>query len=481
MKMKISIAFIAGLTLFGSLTIDSTNAVKARSSSRVKQAAIKNVITTSMAPAPNNVVAKVTTRASEVKSISAKVNEDGASIPNEVFNLVKCIMGAGVFTLPAGIATFTNSPTGLVPASALLMFVGLLSSYCFSLIGRVCAYTGATTYKEAWSKSVGEGTSWIPNVSSLFTTMQAIVSYSIVLADTVPQLFGAAGITGVTRTQSLLSVTTLILLPLCMKKTLSALAPFSLVGLCGLAYTAVAMIIRYKDGSYSPGGFFYDQIDVKPKLGNAINILTPAVFILASRVSNAFVAHYNAPKLYYELRKNTIPRYQRMVGTSYIIVCFAYVLISGVGFLTFGEGSASFILSNYATKDPLLSFSRIAIFVSMVFSYPLVFVGFRDNILDAFAIEQDKRTDKLMNTTTFLLLAIITTSAFFLKDIGTLLSFGGATYANWLTFLYPTYMFLQCAKWMPLLRQEVPFVIFTMLMGVGMSAIGTKEFLKKYL
>jgi hypothetical protein len=40
------------------------------------------------------------------------------------------------------------------------------------------------------------------------------------------------------------------------------------------------------------------------------------------------------------------------------------------------------ILNNYATKDALISLSRFAVAVSLVFSYPLLFVGTREGIFD---------------------------------------------------------------------------------------------------
>lgn len=85
-----------------------------------------------------------------------------ASIPNEVFNLVKSIVGAGVLSLPAGIAAFGNAPSAIIPAVALICIIGGFSAYGFSLIGRVCSYTGGQSYRGAWSESVGEETSWIP-------------------------------------------------------------------------------------------------------------------------------------------------------------------------------------------------------------------------------------------------------------------------------------------------------------------------------
>lgn len=50
-----------------------------------------------------------------------------ATIPNEVFNLVKSIVGAGVLSLPYGVAAFGNAPSALVPAVALIALMGVVS------------------------------------------------------------------------------------------------------------------------------------------------------------------------------------------------------------------------------------------------------------------------------------------------------------------------------------------------------------------
>lgn len=99
-----------------------------------------------------------------------------ATMPEEIFNLVKSIVGAGVLSLPAGIAAFSNAPSGAIPAVGLIAAIGMFSAYGFSLIGRVCSYTGATSYREAWANSVGEKTSWAPAVSCTFKTTCATLA-----------------------------------------------------------------------------------------------------------------------------------------------------------------------------------------------------------------------------------------------------------------------------------------------------------------
>lgn len=163
-----------------------------------------------------------------------------ATVTQLCFNLIKGVVGAGVLSLPAGIAAFASAPSAVVPAVALIAVIGVLSGYGFALIGRVCAYTNTKSYRDAWSASVGKSTSWIPAVAVTFKTFCAILAYSMILGDTFVSLLTTAGVAA-TKIPTLLGVTGGILLPLCLLKNLASLAPFSLVGSLGMIYTALAM------------------------------------------------------------------------------------------------------------------------------------------------------------------------------------------------------------------------------------------------
>lgn len=78
-----------------------------------------------------------------------------ATIPNEILNLVKCIVGAGVLSLSAGVAAFGSAPSALIPAAFLIAVMGATSAYTFMLLARVSAMTGAMSYADAWNKTRG--------------------------------------------------------------------------------------------------------------------------------------------------------------------------------------------------------------------------------------------------------------------------------------------------------------------------------------
>lgn len=110
---------------------------------------------------------------------------------------------------------------------------------------------------------------------------------------------------------------------------------------------------------------------------------------------------------------------------------------------------------------------------SLVDSYPLIFVGTRDGLLDLFKVK--KRTTGLLNNVTFGLLAVVTMMAAKLTDLGLVASVGGATFGTALVFVYPTIMFLKTQK-KP--NKETLYAKVLAVLGVVMGAIGTTMAIK---
>jgi amino acid permease len=191
------------------------------------------------------------------------------------------------------------------------------------------------------------------------------------------------------------------------------------------------------------------------------------------------VTDFNAPKFYIELKNNTIKRYNTVVGTSFGISVALFALVASLGFLTFGSASSGLILNNYASGDLLMNLSRVAVAISIVFSFPLAFVGARDGWLDLLKVPLDKRSDSLLNKATLAILSVITLIATQLKELAFIMSFAGATLGNALIYVYPALMFKSAVKNMGEkaskgLKREVPFAMFSAFLGVVMGGIGAK-------
>jgi amino acid permease len=184
-------------------------------------------------------------------------------------------------------------------------------------------------------------------------------------------------------------------------------------------------------------------------------------------------AHYNAPKFYWELKDNTIDRFNQVVRYSFAGAMILMSTVAAAGFGTFGKASHSLILSNYSTSDQLMSLSRMAVTMSLICTYPLAFVGVRNGVLDLFNIQSIKVRNQVSNPLSILLLVLITSFAFVLKDIRIILALGGATWGNCVIYLFPALMLHHAASKYPSLQSKVPFAVGTGLFGLGLGIVGT--------
>ena len=137
--------------------------------------------------------------------------------------------------------------------------------------------------------------------------------------------------------------------------------------------------------------------------------------------------HYNSPRFYCELRNATLPKFTKVVSGSFGASAIIYITIASAGFLTFGGNCDGYVLNNYSPRDPLATVSRIAIAFSVLMTYPICFIGFRDGVVDMLAdyLDSETRTsDTFLNTLTLLLLSMITVTACFVTDFGVINALG---------------------------------------------------------
>ena len=126
-----------------------------------------------------------------------------------------------------------------------------------------------------------------------------------------------------------------------------------------------------------------------------------------------------------------------------------------------------------------MSVSRFAVGLSLVFSYPLLFVGTRDGFLDLFKVPERKRTNSFLNQLSIGTLAIITLLALQVKDLTFVASMSGAVFGTALIFIYPTLMFREAVKAMgeratkgQILERKLCGLIAAV--GIAVGGIGAK-------
>lgn len=327
---------------------------------------------------------------------AAKTLEGGdSSMLSSTSNLVKSIVGSGVFTLPFGISAYSSARLALLPALALLGTVTLLSAYCFVTVARVVEATGASSWAEAWSKTVGERSSWLPALFVGGLCFSAQLQYTMILGDTFSAIFGGLGLPWLgTRTGSILALTGLVTLPLSLLPNMSMLRYSSSLGVVSLLYTAVFMAWRAAGGHYAPGTPLHAAIPaaaLQPRFASAAataggghlppllsQLLSPRTFKLISILATAMVATFLAPQFFADLAPAPPPaatasvkraptgggsarlrRFRTLAAWGYSISALLTAVVMAAGYLTFGGACDGFVLNNYATSDGLAQLVRI--------------------------------------------------------------------------------------------------------------------------
>jgi len=330
----------------------------------------------------------------------------------------------------------------------MLSVAGTVSGYCFSMVARVCAATGSSSWGEAWSKSVGESSSWVPPTLIGLLTLSVSIQYTMVIGDSFSSIFKAWGLPALVagRSGAILLMTALGTLPLSLLPSLGALSFTSLLGVGGLLYTAIFMVARM--GAYGPGSALHAAVApaLQPKFDSVL-AFTPKVFVLVSILASAFLCHFVAPQFYKELSPGTgdgdastrkMQRFSLLTVGGFALSAVLTAIVMAAGFLTFGGASDGYILNNYAPTDRLAQLARVAIGSQIVFTFPFIHVGLRDSVQEMLTSIFGKAPPRKL--TTFGIFGVTTAIALALTNLGVLAAVTGALVSTSIGYVLPSLM-----------------------------------------
>eukprot|EP00928_Gymnodinium_smaydae_P043615 TRINITY_DN29186_c0_g1_i1.p1 TRINITY_DN29186_c0_g1~~TRINITY_DN29186_c0_g1_i1.p1 ORF type:complete len:443 (-),score=55.35 TRINITY_DN29186_c0_g1_i1:74-1402(-) len=423
-------------------------------------------------------------------------NDDGASMIQSIFNVIKNLVGVVMLSLPAAMAA--PPVTGVIPALIILNVLGVYSAYTAGLVARVMESSGAASYKELGDKTHGPRFAQFLNLVVIVKTLHSCVTFSIGLADTWPAIlenFGAPQQL-CDRTTVVLLVHFCILFPLCLMRDLKALSYTSFLGSAGMIYTVGVLVYRYCDHSYRPGGPFFtidtgsDDDFQTPSPNTATDLemwnVGSGTLLLVSAQSLAYMCHYNVPKFYSSLQRRSVARFNLVIGAGYSLTLLCYINGMLAGFLTFGQDSKGNLLNNYSTRDELVTVARSCVGVAVICTYPLVFTALRDGLLSMAGLADARRITFVM--TTVALLSIITELTLVFTDLGFICNIGGSVFGSLIVYIIPASLFLLWTRRKARSGQtfgmgslEVQFNRFTIVMGVLLAVLGsTVAILKEF-
>lgn len=292
-----------------------------------------------------------------------------ASIPLSAATLVKNMVGAGILSLPVGLVHATPAP-GL----GIMAFTGALSAFSYWMIGYCCIAWKVHSFQELWCKVFGAGSSWIINLTITVNGWITETSYVILIGDFLTKSF--EGLLGHdhfltrNRMKDVWFITLFVLLPLSLQRDLSKLQNTTILGLGVMVY----MFLLVLGDSWHSSPETWDEHLMQSQL-------RMGMFQTIALSTHAFVAHYNAPKVFAELTRPTPTRWLILVVVAYSLGAVLYMTFAYAGLQRFQGAVKGNILKNFEPRFSVYM-AWLGMGFSIAFTYPIVFNSLREAALN---------------------------------------------------------------------------------------------------
>lgn len=279
-----------------------------------------------------------------------------------VITLLHTACGAGILAMP-----YAFRPFGLVLGVILIVFCGLCSCMGLYLQSYVSQYAPS---RHASFFSLAQLT--YPQLSVVFDGAIAIkcfgvgVSYLIVVGDILPQIAGTFTTHSwlLSREFHITAIMALVVGPLCFMKKLDSLRYTSSVAMSAVGYLCVLIVVHY---------FLPDTAINNSKGEVSIGIPTN---IDASKIRSfpifvfAYTCHHNMFSIINEQIDPSLKNLKKIVTTAVMLAMSLYIVIGGLGYMTFGSNTPGNIITSYPNSGST-TIGRIAISLLVILAFPL--------------------------------------------------------------------------------------------------------------
>uniref|UniRef100_A0A2N9IGD4 Amino acid transporter transmembrane domain-containing protein n=1 Tax=Fagus sylvatica TaxID=28930 RepID=A0A2N9IGD4_FAGSY len=354
-------------------------------------------------------------------------SKTGSGISGAVFNLTTSIIGAGIMALPAAMKVL-----GLVLGFVMIILMGVLTEISVELWVRfsvLCKASSSYTVRLCNTRWGGQ------------------LGCSVHHVGVFDQWLGK----GVWDQRMLVIMVVLVvfLAPLCFLQRIESL---SLTSAASVALAVLFVVVACVIASIKLVEGRIETPRLGPDFGSKKAILD--LLVVIPIMMNAYVCHFSVQPIYNELEGRS-PQKMNLVGRITTLVCVVvYALTAISGYLLFGEGTESDVLTNF-DKDLGIRFSsalnyiiRVGYILHLVLVFPVVHFSLRQAV-DALVfagsaplIESRKRSLVL----TAVLLLLIYFGSTMIPNIWTVFKFTGATTAVSLGFIFPPLVALRLSQ-----------------------------------
>eukprot|EP01038_Epipyxis_sp_PR26KG_P012340 gene12340-16551_t len=286
-------------------------------------------------------------------------SSSGSTVLEATFNFVNSIIGAGILGIPLAI-----QQCGLIMGVLLLSVVAYLVYRSVLILIECGIKTGKYDLEELSESLFGRNGYFIALTFMFLFAYGGQIAYLIIIGDTIPLIAEllCPNTFLTNRVLVLFLFSSIIILPICLLKSLSTLAWTSFLSIfCDFILIILILIVAPNVAKQQKEHF---------QSSNSLTFNT-SLFTGIGTMSFAFVCQHNSFIVYRSLKHKSIENWKKVAQYS-IIFSFLFCLIFGlIGFFTFYPHVQGDLLNNYPSSNISICIARVMIASSMIFTYPM--------------------------------------------------------------------------------------------------------------
>jgi len=400
-------------------------------------------------------------------------------------NLVNAIVGAGIVGLP-----FAIQESGLVPGLCLVLLSAALTEKSLRLLIETAKHASVPSYETLAEAAYGNPGFWFVTVNMFVMAYGAMLTYLMIVKDVFSSLLGVAPDDAPMRRATLITISSLIILPLSCQRDMASLAKTSKMNvLFDLAMVTIVVYLAFHqnnddDGDGDEGDHDHDYDDdlvdsqsigvhgyvdtvnantnIEATTTTAVSlwhVRWDTIFVGLGVLSFAFVCQHSAFIIAGSLENPTKERWSRVTGLALsAATCLAMVM--GVsGYLGFGDynsagsthGVTGNILNSLPPDSTLARIAKGLLGTTMIFVYPmesfvarhacvvLLFQGRKAHEGDDTSV-LNRRDRRITLTVVLYVMAVVPAAVF--EDLGDVLAITGGVGGSSLSYIGPGIVYI---------------------------------------
>jgi len=276
-----------------------------------------------------------------------------------------------------------------------------LSLFGASLGAQELAITGKSSLAACWRNVFGWKTAFIPLIVICITCFACAVGYAEFYSHMLASVFYWTPVPSLLHNPEDFWAVLIAIFPMsvlvCLKD-ISVMRPATSITLVSCTFTLIAVTIRYFDGSYAPGGFWFHfrQTHINHRFHEQKSFLfeqNAMPMRLFTSQAVLFLCHFNAAKYFSELENPKTDRFTAGLGVAMglgLVYCSGIMIFVN---LTFGFETTALTMDNYSPDDVLINIARIGVSLGVMGCYPLLFCGMREAFIEFLSDTWPKHKD----------------------------------------------------------------------------------------